>query len=162
MDFNMFNSMEVLSRKTCLLQAFRLVFHTFWLDTTWLHGLPCPSENGKKLQAGQVFQLGSSMTLILPCFITCICITFGWEMRCCRNVAWNKKDSAHIFLLNIPGRWCLFHLRLLHEHSFVMINLADSMVHVHTASTSRILGTKWCSLQFRLFSKLNGISYRIY
>ncbi len=25
------------SRKTCLLQAFRLVFHTFWLDTMWLH-----------------------------------------------------------------------------------------------------------------------------
>ncbi len=45
------------SRKTCLLQAFRLVFHTFWLDTTWLHGLPRPSENGKKLQARQVFRL---------------------------------------------------------------------------------------------------------
>ncbi len=28
-----------LSQKTCLLQAFRLIFHTFWLDTTWLHGL---------------------------------------------------------------------------------------------------------------------------
>ncbi len=46
------------SRKTCFLQAFRLVFHTSWLGTTWLHSLPRPSENGKKLQASQVFRLG--------------------------------------------------------------------------------------------------------
>ncbi len=36
-------------RKTCPLQAFRLIFHTFWLDMTWLHGLRRPSENGKKV-----------------------------------------------------------------------------------------------------------------
>ncbi len=48
------------SQKTCLLQAFRPVFHTFWLVTTWLHGLrrlPRPSENCKKLQVSQVFRL---------------------------------------------------------------------------------------------------------
>ncbi len=33
------------SWKTCLLQAFWLIFHTFWLYMTWLHGLQCKSGN---------------------------------------------------------------------------------------------------------------------
>ena len=43
------------SRKTCLLQAFRLVFHTFWLDTTWSHGLriACRVHQKMAIAAGE-------------------------------------------------------------------------------------------------------------
>ena len=94
-----------LSRKTNLLQAFWLVFHTFWLDTTWLHGLLHRSEKGKKLQASQVFRL------IVPLLGTNVCVqckchsmhsmsifnTFSTCLRVssCRLTCDNKISSCH-------------------------------------------------------------------
>ncbi len=48
---------KLLARKLVSCKPFDSFFHIFWLDMTWLHGLPRPWENGKKLQASQVFRL---------------------------------------------------------------------------------------------------------